>query len=48
MAEDSPNRRTHRVQDTKRLVLRRRHGQNQRSPTRTVSPGPSEVPSGTT
>ena len=48
MTEDSADRRAHRVQDTKRLIWISRHGQNQRSPTRTVSPGPSGVPSGTT
>ena len=48
MTEDSADRRAHRVQDTKRLIWNRGHGQNQRSPTRTVSPGLSGVPSGTT
>src|SRR5882672_3993678 len=46
--EDSADRRAHRVQDTKRLIWNRGHDQNQRSPTSTVSPGPSAVPSGTT
>ena len=48
VAEDSADRRAHRVQDTKRLVWVGGHDQNQRSPTRTVSPGPTGVPSGTT
>ena len=50
--EDVPNdaahRRARRVQDTKRLTFDYRHGQNQRSPTSTVSPGPIGVPGGTT
>src|SRR6266705_1085728 len=48
VTEDSADRRAHRVQDTKRLIWNGGHDQNQRSPTRTVSPGPSAVPSGTT
>src|ERR1035437_3441385 len=48
VAEDSADRRAHRVQDTKRLGWNHGHDQNQRSPTRTVSPGLSAVPSGTT
>ena len=48
VTEDAADRRAHRVQDTKRLIWNRGHDQNQRSPTRTVSPGPSGVPSGTT
>src|SRR5665213_1767027 len=48
MTEDSANRRANRVEDAKRLIGNGRHGQNQRSPTRTVSPGLSGVPSGTT
>ena len=48
VTEDSADRRAHRVQDTKRLIWNRGHDQNQRSPTRTVSPGLSAVPSGTT
>ena len=47
VTEDAADRRAHRVQDTKRLIWLRRHDQNQRSPTRMVSPGPSAVPSGT-
>ena len=41
VTEDSADRRAHRVQDAKRLIWNRGHDQNQRSPTRTVSPGPS-------
>ena len=48
VTEDSADRRAHRVQNTKRLIWNQGHDQNQRSPTRTVSPGLSEVPSGTT
>ena len=48
VAEDAADRRAHRVQDTKRLIFNQGHDQNQRSPTRTVSPGLSAVPSGTT
>ena len=48
VTEDSTDRRAHRVQDTKRRIWNRGHDQNQRSPTSTVSPGPSGVPSGTT
>ena len=48
VTEDSADRRAHRVQDTKRLVRVSGHDQNQRSPTRTVSPGLTGVPSGTT
>ena len=48
VAEDSADRRAHRVQDTKRLICNRGHDQNQRSPTSTVSPGLRGVPSGTT
>src|SRR3954452_9794372 len=48
VAENAANRRAHRVQDTKRLTFNDRHDQNQRSPTRTVSPGPIGVPGGTT
>ena len=48
VTEDSADRRAHRVQDTKRLICNHGHDQNQRSPTSTVSPGPSAVPSGTT
>ena len=48
VTEDSADRRAHRVQDTKRLIWISGHDQNQRSPTRTVSPGLSAVPSGTT
>ena len=46
--EDAADRRPHRVQDTKRLTSNHGHDQNQRSPTRTVSPGLIAVPSGTT
>jgi hypothetical protein len=48
VTEDSADRRAHCVQDAKRLIWNDGHDQNQRSPTRTVSPGPSAVPSGTT
>jgi hypothetical protein len=48
VTEDSTDRRAHRVQDTKRLIWRFGHAQNQRSPTSTVSPGLIAVPSGTT
>ena len=48
VAEDAADRRAHRVQDTKRLIWKSRHDQNQRSPTSTVSPGLIAVPSGTT
>ena len=39
VADDTANRRADRMQDTKRLIRRLPHVQNQRSPTRTVSPG---------
>ena len=42
VAENSADRRAHRVQDTKRLTFNHGHDQNQRSPTSTVSPGLSE------
>ncbi len=48
VADDSADRCAHRVQDTKRLIGNIGHVQNQRSPTRTVSPGLSGVPGGTT
>jgi hypothetical protein len=48
VTEDSADRRANRVQDTKRLIWFVGHRQNQRSLTRTVSPGLNEVPSGTT
>ena len=48
MAENAADRRAHGVQDAKRLVSGDGHGQNHRSPTKTVSPGLSGVPSGTT
>ena len=48
VAEDAADGRAHRVQDAKRLTFNHRHGQNQRSPTSTVSPGLSGVPGGTT
>src|ERR1700733_14917471 len=48
VTENSADRRAHRGQDTKRLICILRHDQNQRSPTRTVSPGLMGVPSGTT
>src|SRR6202171_5430082 len=48
VSEDSADWRAHRVQDTKRVIGHHGHDQNQRSPTRMVSPGPSAVPSGTT
>ena len=48
VAENSADWRAHRVQDTKRLIQVGGHDQNQRSPTSTVSPGPTGVPSGTT
>src|SRR5882724_5407081 len=48
VTEDSADRGAHCVQDTKRLIWNRGHDQNQRSPTRTVSPGLNDVPSGTT
>jgi hypothetical protein len=47
VTENPADRRAYRMQDTKRLVWLRGHGQNQRSATRMVSPGLSEVPSGT-
>ena len=47
MAKDTADRRAYRVQDTKRLIWSAGHDQNQRSPTRTVSPGLIGVPSGT-
>jgi len=48
VADNSADRRPHRVQDTKRLIWCLGHDQNQRSPTSTVSPGLSAVPSGAT
>ena len=48
VTENSADRRAHRVQDPKRLIWFFGHDQNQRSPTRTVSPGLTAVPSGTT
>jgi len=48
VTENSADRRAHRVQDTKRLIDILGHDQNQRSATRTVSPGLTAVPSGTT
>ena len=48
VTENSADRRAHRMQDTKRLIYSLWHAQNQRSPTRTVSPGLTAVPSGTT
>ncbi len=48
VAKDAADGRAHRVQDTKRLVVGHGHGQNQRSPTSTVSPGLIGVPGGTT
>ncbi len=44
VTEDTADRRAQRVQDTKRLICNHGHDQNQRSPTRTVSAGPSAVP----
>src|ERR1700720_62463 len=44
VANNSANRRAHRVQDAKRLTFNDRHDQGQRSPTKTVSPGPIGVP----
>ena len=46
--EDAADGRARRVQDAERLTFGVRHHQNQRSPTRTVSPGLSDVPGGTT
>ena len=48
VTKDSAHRGANRVKDAKRSVWRDGHDQNQRSPTRTVSPGLSGVPSGTT
>jgi hypothetical protein len=39
VTENSTDRRPHRVQDTKRLIGNRGHGQNQHSPTSTVLSG---------
>ena len=47
VTENPADRWAYCMQDTKRLVWLRGHGQNQRSATRMVSPGLSEVPSGT-
>src|ERR1700754_1813500 len=48
VTEYPADRRAHSMQNTKRLIWNRRHDQNQRSPTSTVSPGLRAVPSGTT
>src|SRR5271156_1446375 len=47
MTENPADWRAYRMQDAKRLVWLRGHGQDWRSPARVVSPGLSEVPSGT-
>src|SRR4051794_12646856 len=47
VAERSSHRRAQCVQDTQWSICIRRHGQNQRSPTKTVSPRRRAVPSGT-
>ena len=47
VAKDSAHRGANRVKNAKRLVWRCGHDQNQRSATRTVSPGLSGVPNGT-
>src|SRR4051812_48547726 len=48
VAKYSADRRAHGMENTKRPIGWGGHDQNQRSPTSTVSPGPTAVPSGTT
>ena len=48
VANNSADRCAHRMENPQRLILVASHDQNQRSLTRTVSPGLSGVPSGTT